>query len=82
MAKTTETAGPGGPHLPPMKKGLSHFLKEVGIEMRRVIWPTRAETIRLTSAVLFVCVLFVLYLYAGGFLVEAAVKFLEGSKKV
>lgn len=80
MAKQNEPIGPGGRvPIPNMRKGVSQFLKEVGIEMRRVIWPTRAETVRLTSAVLFVCVLFIVYLYVAGIIVENIVRLLEGT---
>ncbi len=68
--------------MPSMRKGVGQFLKEVGIEMRKVIWPTRAETMRLTSAVLFVCVLFVLYLYIAGIIVETVIHLMEGGKAV
>jgi preprotein translocase SecE subunit len=77
MAKNLPT-GPGGrPPLPNMRKGFGSFFKEVGVEMRKVIWPSRAETIRLTTAVLFVCVVFVAYLIASGFLIDRIVTFLE-----
>ncbi len=82
-SKTNEPGGPGGRiPVPSMRKGVGQFLKEVGIEMRKVIWPTRAETMRLTSAVLFVCVLFVLYLYIAGIIVETVIHLMEGGKAV
>jgi preprotein translocase SecE subunit len=60
-----------------MKGGLRKYLKEVGVEMRRVIWPTRAETIRLTIMVLLVCVFFVLYLYIASAIVNIIINALE-----
>ncbi len=80
-SKPNDSLGPGGRvPVPSMKKGVSHFFKEVGIEMRRVIWPTKAETLRLTSAVLFVCVLFVLYLYIAGEIVHLIIRLMEQGK--
>lgn len=77
MANRNEPIGPGKVPIPKMKGGLGQFFKDVGVEMRKVIWPTRHETVRLTVAVLFVCVLFVVYLWVAGFLVDRAVTFIE-----
>jgi preprotein translocase subunit SecE len=77
MANQPEPTVPSKIAVPKMKGGLGRFFKEVGIEMRKVIWPTRAETARLTYAVLFVCVLFVVYLYVAGFVVEKLIHLLE-----
>ena len=63
--------------MPKMKGGLGKYFKEVGVEMRRVIWPTRAETVRLTIMVLLVCIFFVLYLYIASTLVNLIVNALE-----
>ena len=43
--------------IPRSKRGLRGFFNEVGREMKKVSWPTRAETYRLTSVVLGVCCL-------------------------
>jgi preprotein translocase SecE subunit len=48
--------------------------------MRRVVWPTRADTVRLTAAVLFVCVMFVVYLYIAGELVHLIIRLMETGK--
>ena len=77
MAKPTNPAGPARPPVPKMKGGLRKYLKEVGVEMRRVIWPTRAETIRLTIMVLLVCVFFVLSLYIASAIVNILINALE-----
>lgn len=63
-----------------MKGGLGKYLKEVGVEMRRVIWPTRQETFRLTIIVLLVCVLFVVYLYIASTLMQFIITAMEGGK--
>jgi preprotein translocase SecE subunit len=43
--------------IPRSKRGLRGFFKEVGREMKKVSWPTIAETNRLTTVVLGVCLL-------------------------
>lgn len=40
------------------------FLKQTYDEMRKVVWPTRNEIIRLTTVVLFIS--FVISIYIGG----------------
>lgn len=45
----------GSVPIPKSKRGLKGFLNEVQREMRKVSWPTRAETNRLTFVVLAVC---------------------------
>ncbi len=40
------------------------FIKEVRLELSKVVWPTRAETIRLTILVIFASLL--IGLYVGG----------------
>ncbi len=38
------------------------FLKEVRSELKRVVWPTRQEAIRLTSVVIIVSVIIGIYI--------------------
>lgn len=40
------------------------FLKEVNEELRKVVWPTRPEVIRLTAVVILVSLIVALYLGA------------------
>jgi preprotein translocase subunit SecE len=47
--------GRGSIPVPKPKRGLKTFFNEVGREMKKVSWPTRAETNRLTAVVLVVC---------------------------
>lgn len=42
--------------LPKSKRGLKGFLQDTGAELKKVHWPTRQETTRLTGVVLAVCV--------------------------
>lgn len=62
------------------KRGFRGYFQDVSREMKRVVWPTRAETLRLTWLVLFVVVLFVVYLWSFGLLVELLVNKLMGTK--
>lgn len=82
MAKPNEPIAPGGGRipLPNTKRGIGQFLKEVGLEMRRVIWPSKAETFRLTTAVILVCVLFVVYLWIASEIVGLVIRLMETGK--
>lgn len=41
--------------IPKSRRGLKGFFAEVGREMKKVSWPSRSETNRLTGVVLAVC---------------------------
>jgi preprotein translocase SecE subunit len=43
--------------IPKSKRGMKGFATEVGREMKKVNWPSRAETNRLTGVVFAVCFL-------------------------
>ncbi len=45
---------PSAPNLP--KGGPAQFVREVITELKKVNWPTREETIKLTLAVIFISV--------------------------
>lgn len=47
----------GSVPIPRSRRGIKGFINEVGREMRKVSWPSRAETNRLTGVVLGVCIL-------------------------
>lgn len=53
---------PSAPSLP--KGAPTKFFSEVATELRKVTWPTRAETIKLTSAVILISV--AVGLFIGG----------------
>jgi len=58
MADSKPTAPTvGAPPVPKSKRGFKGFFSEVGREMKKVHWPTRPETNRLTGVVLAVCLL-------------------------
>ena len=49
------TKGRGSVPIPKSKRGFKGFFSEVGREMKKVSWPTKSETNRLTGVVLIVC---------------------------
>jgi preprotein translocase subunit SecE len=64
--------------MPDMRRGIKGYFQDVGREMRKVIWPSRAETARLTYVVIAVCVIFVLYLFLFGEVVQLIINGLLG----
>jgi preprotein translocase SecE subunit len=58
----------GGLPTPKLNRGPKQFYNEVVREMKKVSWPTRAETNRLTMVVLTVCLLVGAILSGLGFL--------------
>ena len=71
MSTTTQGSSPeagGGLPLPKSKGGLKGFYNEVVREMKKVTWPTRSETNRLTGVVLAVTILCVTVLTVLGLL--------------
>jgi len=68
MSTTTSGSTPEGGSLPLPKsrRGLKGFYNEVVREMKKVSWPTRTETNRLTGVVLAVTILSVLILTGLG----------------
>lgn len=74
-----ETRKPSGSiPIPHSKRGTKGYFAEVKRELKKVSWPTRAETLRLTSVVLAVCVLAVAVLtglsWAFGTIVDLLTK--------
>lgn len=45
------------------KSGIMEYLKGVKAELKKVTWPTKAETIKLTVIVGIVCALFALFFW-------------------
>jgi preprotein translocase subunit SecE len=66
----------GGVPTPKMSRGPKTFLKEVGRELKKVSWPTKAETNRLTGVVLVVCVIAAGILSGLGFLFGLIIDFI------
>lgn len=45
------------------KSGIGEYLKGVRAELRKVAWPGRKETVKLTAIVFAVCALFALFFW-------------------
>ncbi len=71
----------GSAPLPDLRRGMKGFLRGVQQEMKRVTWPSRKETTRLTGVVLGVCGLITIFLalLSGAFDVLMKI-LLEGGK--
>ncbi|BAP57022.1 preprotein translocase subunit SecE [Thioploca ingrica] len=54
------------------------FIHEAHIEVRRVVWPTRQETIQMTSVVLFMVVLLALVVWLLDSVLMSVVRLLTG----
>lgn len=52
------------------------FLKEVRVELDKVVWPTRQQTIRLTMVVIMVTVIVSLFVGGIDYLLVQATQFL------
>jgi preprotein translocase subunit SecE len=61
-----------------MGKAAWEFRREAIIEVRKVVWPTRKETIQTTMVVLVVVIIMALLLWALDSLLAWAVRFLTG----
>lgn len=55
-----------------------NFVREAHIEVRKVVWPTRQETIQMTSIVLFMVVLVALIIWALDSVLMWLVRLLTG----
>lgn len=63
----------GAPPTPKLKRGLKGFFNEVSREMKKVSWPTKAETNRLTGVVLAVCGIVVVFLSVLGWVFDVLI---------
>ena len=52
------------------------YLQEVGVEGRKVVWPTRDESIRLTGVVIFVTILSMLVIFGIDLVVSRSLRFI------
>lgn len=59
---------------PHSKRGWKGFWAEVSREMKKVNWPTRPETNRLTGVVFAVCAIMALVLFALSYVFDIAVR--------
>lgn len=64
----------GGVPVPRSKRGFKGFMAEVKREWKKINWPTKQETHRLTGIVLSVCLMLVVFLtvlsYVFGFVIN------------
>lgn len=64
----------GGVPVPRSKRGFKGFMAEVQRELKKVTWPTKPETNRLTWIVIAVCLMLVVFLtalsYSFGFIIN------------
>ena len=66
--------------VPKAKRGLRSFFNEVGREMKKVSWPTRTETNRLTGVVLAVCSMLVVFLTSLSVLIGIVIDLITKGK--
>jgi preprotein translocase SecE subunit len=67
------TKGRGSVPIPKSKRGLKGFFNEVLREMKKVSWPTKTETNRLTGVVLIVCAGLVVLFLALSYIFDTVV---------
>lgn len=79
MARKDESAL-GKVPTPDMRKGIKGFVQDVIREMKKVIWPTKADTIRFTMMVIVVMAAFIIYMYLLGVLIEFLLSIVFGKK--
>jgi len=60
--------------IPTSRRGIKGFFNEVLREMKKVSWPTKAETNRLTGVVLIVCVVLVAILSSMGYVFDTLIR--------
>jgi preprotein translocase subunit SecE len=79
VASGSDEPKPVKPQTPPAptknlkRRGLKGYFADVGREMKKVTWPTRHETNRLTGVVLIVCAMLVAILSVLGFVFEQVI---------
>jgi len=44
------------------KESISHFAKDIGLEIKKITWPSRGETIKSSLAVLIISGIFAVFL--------------------
>ncbi len=83
----TAVSGGDGPNktpnslpIPKAKRGFKSYLNEVGRELKKVSWPTRSETNRLTGVVLAVCSMLVVFLTALSVLIGIVIDLITKGK--
>ncbi|MBL8048225.1 MAG: preprotein translocase subunit SecE [Chthonomonas sp.] len=84
MSNITEGSGQqvkaGSVPVPKMKKGVGTFMREAMAEMKKVNWPTKKETTRLTGVVFAVCFSIIIFLFVLSVVFEQVFKIITGSR--
>lgn len=78
MANIGKNEGIPRVSLPSFRKGLRQFVEDTVKEMKRVVWPTKEDVARLTALVVLVCIVFMVYLWACGKVVQLFLDALMG----
>lgn len=60
--------------VPRSRRGAKSFFRDVGLELKKVNWPSKSETNRLTMVVLAVCGLMAILLLGLGVVADTFVK--------
>lgn len=60
------------------ESGIVRYIRESVSEMRKVVWPTQQETIRLTGVVIGISVVIGLLLGAADFIFTTLIQFMGG----
>lgn len=80
MATATSGQGGGGEGgnlpIPKSRRGLKGFYNEVVRELKKVSWPTKSETNRLTGVVMAVTLMFVVILTGLGIIFNTLINLL------
>ncbi len=63
MSKSSNQPPTGSVPLPGSKRGPRAFFHEVGRELKKVSWPAKSETNRMTGVVLIMCAIAIVFLY-------------------
>ncbi|MCL6624047.1 MAG: preprotein translocase subunit SecE [Fimbriimonadales bacterium] len=78
MANVGKNEGIPRVSLPSFRKGLRQFVEDIVKEMKRVVWPTKEDVARLTALVVLVCIVFMVYLWVCGTIMQILLDALMG----
>lgn len=83
MAKTVAVAeqqtNPGMQHLKSLPERISGFLKDVRSEMRKVVWPNRADVQSTTTVVIITVFIFAAYFWLVDNIIGRAIEAVLGA---
>jgi preprotein translocase SecE subunit len=81
MPESTTTVGkpPATPNRLNGIEAIRRYFRESRIELRKVTWPTREQTVNLTAVVVVVCVALALFLGGLDYVFVQLIKLISGS---